>query len=131
VEVKELIKQNLRQDNRVFFETTFVLFFLSLDLGQNLFAFGFDVAFLGFTVLAIAVLPYFLPSADEVGLAAWMTGRGAIALLGVLGGLAFNQLLGGVLPEALSILPLVFATIAGGAACIAMFAGFFKVSYAE
>jgi hypothetical protein len=131
LEDKELINHKYGQNSRVFFETTFLLFFLSLDLGQNLFSFGFDTAFLGLTVLAVAVLPFYLPSADDVGISEWLTGRGAISVFGIVCGVVFGQLIGGVLPEMLSGLPLIMASVSGFAACVVMFAGFFNLSYAE
>ncbi len=126
-----MVNGNIEEGNRFFVETTFVLFFLSLDLGQNLFSAAFDTAFLAFTVCAVAVLPYFLPSAATISLTNWLTGRTAIIFLGTLLGVVFSQVIGIVLPEAFRFLPLMFATVAAVAACYSMFMNFYRFDYAD
>lgn len=126
-----MLNENAPSGNGFFVETTFVLFFLSLDFGQNLFLQSFDTAFLGITVLAVAVLPYFLPSAENVGIANWLAGRGAIAFFGIVLGVVFSQVVGSVLPEVFRFVPLTLALAAGLAACYAMFSNVFRLSYAD
>jgi len=117
--------------NGLFVETTFVLFFLSLDFGQNMYVMTADGIFLGLTVVAVAVLPFYLPSAKNLQLADWLKGRGAIVLLGVLSGMLFNGIVGTVLPEAFRFAPLALALFAGVAACISMFGSALRLNYAD
>ncbi len=126
-----MVDENIEEGNRFFVETTFVLFFLSLDLGQNLFSAAFDTAFLALTVCAVAVLPYFLPSAGTSGFGSWLTGRSAIVLLGAVLGVTFSQVVGSVLPDSFRFLPLMFATAAAIGACYSMFTNFYRFDYAE
>ena len=123
--------QNSSSGSGLFVETTFVLFFLSLDLGQSLFAVSSDIAFLMVTVVAVAVLPFFLPSAGNFSLTNWLTGRGAIAVLGVLLGVGFNQIVGVVLPEIFRLVPLTLAMFAGLAACFLMFKSMLSLNYVD
>ncbi len=115
----------------LFVETTFVLFFLSLDFGQNLFHAGFDTLFLGTTIAFIAVFPYFLPSAANIGAVSWIAGRSAIVLLGMFLGIGLFQTVGTVLPAGILFLPLALAIISGVISCYLMFSNFFRVSYAK
>jgi len=121
----------MNSKNGLFVETTFVLFFLSLDFGQNLFAISADGIFLGVTVVAIAVLPYYLPSANNQRFADWIKCRGAIVLPGIFLGTIFNGMVGSVLPEVLRFAPLALALFTGVAACIAMFGGVLRFKYAD
>ncbi|MEZ5306892.1 MAG: hypothetical protein R2684_07080 [Pyrinomonadaceae bacterium] len=109
-----------------FVETTFVLFFLSLDLGQNISSFGPDSALVLLTILMVAVLPFFLPSAGNAGMGSWLVGRTSIVAMGLLGGVFLDFSAGGLVPEVFRTLPLVFATFAAIAACWFMFSGFFR-----
>lgn len=117
--------------NGFFVETTFVLFFLSLDFGQNLFHTGFDTLFLGATIAVIAVFPYFLPSAANTGALSWITGRSAIVFLGMLLGLGLFQTAGTLLPAGILFLPLAMAIISGAISCYLMFSNFFRMDYAD
>lgn len=117
--------------NGFFVETTFVLFFLSLDFGQNLFYAGFDTLFLGMTILAIAVFPYFLPSAGNISSSAWLVSRSVIIFSGLFLGIGLFQTAGTVLPEAIRFVPLTMAMISGLITCYLMISNVFRVSYAD
>lgn len=117
--------------SRFVLETTFVLFFLSVDFGQNVIGGSFDIAFLGITVIALAVLPYYLPSNDGIDFMSWVTGRSAIVMLGLVTGVAFGQFVGVIVPEFMRYLPLVMATVSGFASCYVMYANLFRLSYAD
>jgi len=126
-----MTKGNFGTGSRALLETTFVLFFLSVDFGQNLGSFGLDTALLGITVVAVAFLPFYLPSADTTNGTTWVTGRSAITLFGVVCGIGFGQLVGGLVPEVLRLTPLVLATVAGVVACMVMLSGVLRLNYAD
>ena len=108
-------------------DTTFVLFFLAVDLGQNLGVLRFDTVFLGITLLAVIVLPYFLHSDEKPEFGNWLLGRGFITGFAVLLGLMFKQTLGVVLPEAFRYLPLTLLVVTAMLCCYIQFYSFFKL----
>lgn len=109
-------------------DTTFVLFFLSLELGRSTSLFAVDTVLMGITGLIIAVLPYFLPSTTErPAFSLWIAGRGTIALFGLLLGVGFQRAVGSVLPETLSFLPMTCLIVAAMASCYFQFYGMMKL----
>lgn len=106
-------------------DTTFVLFFLALDFGQNMGAFGLDTMIISTTLLAIIVLPYFLTSTRN-DFRKWMLGRVSIALFALLLGVMFKQSLGVVLPGSFSFLPLTLLIITAMLSCYIQFYSFFR-----
>lgn len=89
------------------FDTTFILFFLGLDLGQSVLSPGLDGLFSGVTLVLFAVLPYFLFDAFErPGFAGWLAGRLGIAGLAVGLGSIFGSSVGTLFPETFRYLPL-------------------------
>ena len=108
-------------------DTTFVLFFLAVDLGQNLGSLRIDTIFLGITLLAVVILPYFLNSDEKPEFGNWLLGRGLITGFAVLLGLMFRQTLGVVLPEAFRFLPLTLLIVTAMLCCYIQFYGFFKL----
>src|SRR5688572_21508501 len=65
-------------------DTTFVLFFLALDLGQSWFSFGLDGLLAGATLVVFTAVPYFLPFADEKrDFGSWLLGRILVAAAGL------------------------------------------------
>lgn len=113
------------------FETTFLLFFLAIDLGQGLLNGSIDTLALGIAVAAVAILPYFLPTAGDIGLTEWLTGRGSITLLGLVLGLAFGQIVGVLIPGYFSVVPLMAATVAACVSCFMLFANHFRLGFAD
>ena len=113
-------------------DTTFVLFFLALEYGRGVQMLSVDGLLMGITMLMVLALPYFLPSQTEKPLFInWLAGRGAIALFGVLLGLAFRQSLGVVLPEPLRFMPLTFLILASMVSCYIQFYGLLKLRLAK
>ncbi|NNE65511.1 MAG: hypothetical protein HKN33_03010 [Pyrinomonadaceae bacterium] len=114
-----------------FVETTFVLFFLSLDFGQNQSLLSLEGVFMGFVIGALAVLPFFLPSAAGSSLPAWLVGRGVIVSVGVLLGLGAAQLSGAVFPDVVRFVPITMAFAAAVIACVMMFNSVLKLDFVE
>jgi hypothetical protein len=93
-------------------DTTFVLFFLAVDLGQSVGNFGIDSVFSSATVLMLLVVPYFLPvSGERPGFWGWLLGRVSIAVFAVILGSIFYRSLGGMVPEAFGYMPLTLVII--------------------
>lgn len=120
----------MTRENRINFggsfaiDTTFVLFFLTLELGRSSTAFGFDTLLLSITTLMMLVLPYFLPSdAEPPAFAPWLALRGLIALIGVG--------LGVMLPSSLGFIPMTFLIITAMISCYVQFYSLFKLRLAK
>lgn len=89
------------------FDTTFILFFLGLDLGQSVLSPGLDGLFSGVTLVLFAVLPYFVfDRFERPGFTGWLAGRLGIAGLAVGLGAIFGSCVGKVFPETFRYLPL-------------------------
>ncbi|MGI8668661.1 MAG: hypothetical protein ACR2J3_02310, partial [Aridibacter sp.] len=73
-----LAKAKTGENSNFAIDTTFVLFFLAVDLGQNLSFVAFDTVFLGITLFAVAVLPYFIQTNEKPEFGNWLLGRGLI-----------------------------------------------------
>ncbi len=93
-------------------DTTFVLFFLALDLGQAWLNLGFDGILAGVTLVAFIVLPYFLPFAGErPAFHGWVAGRVILASFGILLGLLMKQAVGVLLPEWFGYMPMTLLIV--------------------
>ncbi len=113
-------------------ETTFVLFFLAVELGQSFSLFALDSLLLAATLLMIAVLPYFLYSNEEkLGFGSWILGRTLIAGFALLLGVMFKQTLGVVLPETFRFLPMTLLIGTAMISCYIQFYGFLKLRPAK
>ncbi|NNE97516.1 MAG: hypothetical protein HKN25_00710 [Pyrinomonadaceae bacterium] len=108
-------------------DTSFVLFFLAVDFGQNLGSFAFDTIFLGITLIAVAALPYLLSTDEKTGFGRWMIGRGVIVGFALFSGVIFKQSLGVVLPETFSFLPMTLLIITAMVMCYIQFYSFFNL----
>ncbi len=113
-------------------DTAFVLFFLALEFGRAVQAVSIDGLLMGITMLMVFVLPYFLPSNSErPTFSNWLLARGAIALTGMVLGVAFKQSLGVVLPESLRFVPMTFLILASMVSCYIQFYGLMKLRLAK
>lgn len=112
-------------------DTTFVLFFLAIEFGQTLTAFGIDTILLAITLGSIAVLPYFLPMNDKPKFGNWLVGRGLIAGFAILLGVAFKQSLGVILPETFRFLPMTLLIVTAMVSCYFQFYGFLKLRFVK
>ena len=108
-------------------DTTFVLFFLALELGQSFIGFTLDSIFLILTLLVIAIMPYFLPSDEKPNFMNWLVGRGLIAAFAISLGLLFKQSIGVVLPEAFRFMPMTLLIVTAMLCCYIQFYGFLKL----
>jgi|KBSSwiStaDraftv2_1062776.scaffolds.fasta_scaffold510259_2 hypothetical protein len=113
-------------------DTTFVLLFLALEFGRSLVNFGFDGVLLGISLVMLIVLPYFYMSDGmRPDLAKWLAGRGTIATFAALLGIAFQQTLGVVIPDALRFLPMILLIVSAMASCYIQFYGFLRLRPAK
>ncbi len=113
-------------DDNPIVDTTFVLFFLAVDLGQNISRWTFDVVFMSIVLMAVLVLPYFLMS-DKRDFVKWLFGRISIAVFAVLLGGMFKQSLGVLFPETFSFLPLALLIVTAMLSCYIQFYSFFRL----
>ena len=113
-------------------DTCLVLFFLALEYGRAVQALSVDGLLMGVTILMVLVLPYFLPSnVERPTLSNWLLARGAVALTGMMLGVAFKQSLGVVLPESLRFMPMTFLILASMISCYIQFYGLMKLRLAK
>lgn len=88
-------------------DTTFVLFFLAVEIGSTLGRMDLGTLLSAVTLAAFVAVPYLLPSEGEKpDFLPWAAGRAAIAALALLLGAAFSFAVGTVLPEPLRFLPM-------------------------
>lgn len=113
-------------------DTTFVLFFLALDLGQSWLSFGFDGLLAVVTLVAFIVIPYFLPFADEKrDFRSWVLGRILVAAAGLSLGFMLKQSIGVLLPEAFRFAPMTLLIVAAIVSCYVQIYGIIKVRLAK
>ncbi len=122
-----LSKANINETSNFAIDTTFVLFFLAVDLGQNLSVVAFDTIFLGITLSAVAVLPYFIQTNEKPEFGNWLLGRGLIVTFAIMLGLMFRQTLGVVLPESFRYLPFTLLIVTAMLSCYIQFYSFFRL----
>ena len=112
-------------------DTTFVLFFLAIEVGQTLGIIGLDTIFLAISLLFVLVLPYFLQSDEKPNFGNWLLGRFFITIFAVLLGIAFRQSLGTVLPETFRFLPMTLLIVTAMLSCYIQFYGFLRLRLAK
>ena len=112
-------------------DTSFVLFFLAVEFGRTFFSLSLDNVFMFLTLLAVAVLPYFLLSDGRMSLTNWLFGRSLIAGLGIMLGVIFKQSLGIVLPEMFRFLPMTLLIVTAMLCSYVQFYGFLKLRLAK
>ncbi len=112
-------------------DTTFVLFFLAVELGRSFSFQALDSVLTAITLLALLVLPYFLPSDEKPGFAGWLLGRAFIAAFAISLGVMFRQTLGVVLPETFRFLPMTLLIATAMISCYIQFYGFLKFRLAK
>lgn len=110
-------------ENAFAFDTTFVLFFLSMDLGQRGF-FSIDGMVMAVALVAVMLMPFLLETGEEVSFGRWAAERGVIAGFGAFAGLAFSASVGTLFPQALESLPFTLLIMASMVSCFMTFASF-------
>lgn len=119
-------------DQRFAIDTTFVLFFLALDLGMSYSGIGIDSGLSLITLAAFVVCPYLLPAVgDKPQFALWAAGRTLIALFAVILGAVFSLSLGNMVPESFKYLPMTLLIVAAMASCYIQFFSVFKLRLAK
>jgi hypothetical protein len=117
---------------RFVMDTTFVLFFLAMDIGGSI---GFlcpDGLISTLTLGMFVVLPYFLPFAGEKpDFWGWLVGRLLISAVGVLAGSALMASTGTILPEAFRHLPMTLLITSGIFCTYSQIYGIIKVRLAR
>jgi len=103
------------------FDTTFVLFFLSMDLGQRGIL-SVDGIVMALALGAVLLLPFALETAGEVGFGRWVAERALISVFGAFAGIAFNASIGTLFPETLAGLPFTLLIMASMVTCFLSFA---------
>ncbi|HEY8562744.1 MAG TPA: hypothetical protein VIL74_20370 [Pyrinomonadaceae bacterium] len=111
-------------------DTTFVLFFLAVEFGQMLGGFTFDTTLFAVALLALLVMPYFLPGEDKPSFGNWLLGRTLIAAFAVSVGVMFKQSLS-VLPETFRFLPMTLLIVTSMLSCYIQFYGLLKLRLAK
>lgn len=125
-------KDTFVSNNWLGFDTTFVLFFLAVELGRIGTEISTDVLLVGSTLAMVAVLPYFLNSTERrPRMAKWLIGRAVVALLGCGLGIAINQAVGSLLPDSIRFMPLALLIIAGIASSFLQFYGLMRLRLAK
>jgi len=112
-------------------DTSIVLFFLAIEFGRTVFSLSLDNVFLLLTLVAVAILPYFLISDSKPTLGSWLLGRSLIVSLAVLLGGMFKQTLGVVLPETFRFFPMTLLIVTSMLCCYIQFYSFFKLRLAK
>ena len=112
-------------------DTTFVLFFLAVELGQIAGQFGIDTVLFAVTLMMLIVLPYFLPAEDKIDFGSWVVGRTFIAGFGMVLGALFKLTLGSLLPEAFGYLPMTLLILTALMSCYLQFYGLLRLRTAK
>ena len=113
-------------------DTTFVLFFLALELGRSTDLMGIDTLLMSITTLMVLVLPYFLPSAAEPpSFGMWVGGRGVIAAFGLLLGAVLQKSVGTLVPDMLKFVPMTGLIVASMISCYVQFYGLLRLRLAK
>jgi len=113
-------------------DTTFVLFFLAMDLGQSFAGFTIDSMLSTLTLGVLLIAPYFLPSYGmKPAFGGWVLGRVLIAAFAVSIGLVFKQTLGIVLPETFRFLPMTMLVATAMVSCYVQFYGLMRFRWAK
>ncbi|MFV0390206.1 MAG: hypothetical protein ACK5NT_15805 [Pyrinomonadaceae bacterium] len=98
-------------------DTSFVLFFLGIEVGGGIMSFSLDTFLFAIVMIALASLPYFLLDDDEISFSRWMLGRTAIIAFAMLIGAFFYQGIGTIFPEILKFLPFTLLILTAMVSC--------------
>jgi len=122
----------LEVDRRFAVDTSFVLFFLALEIGQSTVSLGFDLVLSGLTLAALVVLPYWLPTGSEKPeFERWALGRSVIAVFGLILGAIFHQALGVVFPELFRFFPMTLLILTAALSCCLQFCAMIRFRLAR
>lgn len=117
----------LESSNHFTLDTTFVLFFLAMDLGLVSLSMSVSTLLQVFTLLVFLVVPYFLPfTGEQRGFSNWLIGRILVGGAGVMFGLMLGQAVGTVLPDAFRFVPMTLLIVAAIICCNVQIYGILK-----
>lgn len=118
------------KSGRFTLDTTFVLFFLAMDIGSSTLGWASVLSFL--TLAAFVILPYVLPfNGDRESFGTWLAGRVVVAAVGGTFGAMLGQAVGTVLPEVFSYLPMTLLIVAAIICCNVQIYGILKYRLAR
>ncbi|MFN6963343.1 MAG: hypothetical protein ACK4S4_06200 [Pyrinomonadaceae bacterium] len=113
-------------------DTSFVLFFLAMELGRGADLYSMDSALMLVTLATVAVLPFLLIAEDDrPAFSEWAAGRAVISLFGIAIGVMFASSLGVVLPESLRFFPMTALILASTVCCLNQFYGVLRIRPAK
>ena len=112
-------------------DTTFVLFFLAMDIGQTSIGLNLEFTFSMMTLAAFLVLPYFLPFGERRNFGRWLMGRIAVAATGIIFGMILAQAVGNLLPESFRYVPMSLLIVAAIICCNVQIYGILKLRLAS
>lgn len=113
-------------------DTTFVLFFLAMDLGFSVFGAGTEIVVSAFTLVLFVAVPYFLPfSGERPDFGMWLLGRVLLAVFAFgTGALLFNAV-GTVLPASFKSLPMTLLIVSAIISCYTQLYGIMRLRLAR
>jgi hypothetical protein len=108
-------------------DTTFVLFFLAMDLGQASLTLSLATILQLVTLVVFLMVPYFLPfTGDQQSFSKWLIGRIVVGAVGITFGLMLGQAIGTVLPDAFRFVPMTLLIVAAIICCNVQIYGILK-----
>lgn len=108
-------------------DTTFVLFFLAMDLGLVSLSMSVATVLQLATLAVFLVVPYFLPfTGAQQSFSKWIIGRIVVAAVGITFGLMLGQAIGTVLPDAFRFVPMTLLIVAAIICCNVQIYGILK-----
>jgi hypothetical protein len=110
-------------------DTTFVLFFMALELGRSFNRVSLDSFMLLATMLVVMFVPYVLLPGERPDFRKWALGRAAIAAYAFVAGIFFSFSLGTVLPEIFRFMPMTLLIASAVACCFIQFYSFLNMRY--
>ncbi|REJ78619.1 MAG: hypothetical protein DWQ47_03990 [Acidobacteria bacterium] len=116
--------------NSVEFDTSFIVFFLAMEIGRTGSIFALENIVMLPALVAVMVAPfYFLP--EDMSYSRWFAGRAVIAGLGLIIGAAFGAAVGPLFPEVFSFLPFTFLVMASMVTAFLSFASLLRFEEAR
>ena len=112
-------------------DTTFVLFFMALELGRSFNGLSIDSFFFTATLLVVMIAPYLLMPDARTSFSSWVSGRAFVALLAISLGYIYKLSLGVILPDAFRFLPMTLLIISALLCCYIQFYGLLRLRLAR
>jgi hypothetical protein len=111
-------------------DTTYVMFFLALELGNSLNLLQLDSFVMAITLLSVLVLPFWLN--NEIGkFSDWLLFRSLISLAAFTFGVVFRESLGTFIPEVYGFLPMTLLIITSILSVYFQFYSFLKLKFVK